>query len=86
MAREYENGDHASEGYVEERIAAEIGSKEFTPIDASNGQFMLPFRKVSGVQQYMRLSLTLLDGVWVPDLDQKAYVKESDGVYVEVQQ
>lgn len=76
----------ASQTYVEQRLVQEIGSKEFTPIDASNGQFMLPFRKVDGVQQYMRLSLTLLDGVWVPDLDQKAYVKQSDGAYVEVAQ
>jgi len=76
----------ASENFVQDKIATEIGSKEFTPIDASNGQFMLPFRKVENVQQYMRLSLTLLDGVWVPDLDQKAYIKQSDGVYVEVAQ
>lgn len=75
----------ASQTYVEQRLVQEIGSKEFTPIDAQ-GAFMIPFRKVDGVQQYMRLSLTLLDGVWVPDLDQKAYVKQSDGVYVEVAQ
>ena len=82
--RETNDGDHASEKYVEQRLAEEIGNKEFTPIDQSSGNFMLPFRKVGNVQQYMRLSLTSIDGVWVPDLDQKVYQKDENGQFVEV--
>jgi len=73
----------ASQTYVDRRLAAEIGSNEFTPIDPA-GAFMIPFRKVSSVQQYMKLSITRLDGVWVPDLDQKVYEKDASGGFVEV--
>ena len=75
----------ASQTYVEQRLVQEIGSKEFTPIDAQ-GAFMIPFRKVDTVQQYMRLSLSQIDGVWVPDLDQKVYIKDENGQFVEVVQ
>jgi len=77
------NEKMASQTYVENRLNAEIGSKEFTPID-TNGAFMIPCRKVNAVQQYMKLSITSLDGTWVPDLDQKFYEKNAQGEFVEV--
>ncbi len=74
----------ASQTYVNNRLEAEIGSREFTPINEA-GAFMIPFRKTEGgTQEYMKLSLTLLDGTWVPDLDQKVYHKDGKGQFVEV--
>lgn len=72
-----------NEAYVNQKVDA-IMAKDFMSIDQVSGQFMLPFRKVNGVQQYMRLSLTSLDGVWVPDLDQKVYIKNEDDSFTEV--
>lgn len=74
----------ASENYVEQRLQEEVGSKEFMSIDPTDGSFMIPVRKVGGVQQYMRLSVTSLDGTYVPDLDQTFYVRKSDGTFEEV--
>lgn len=76
--------NQANEDYVDRKVGAVL-AKQFMSIDPANGQFMIPFRKVAGVQQYMRLSLTCLDGVWVPDLDQKAYIKNTDDTFTEVQ-
>ena len=74
----------ASENYVEQRLNEEVGTKEFMSIDPSDGSFMIPVRKVSGAQQYMRLSVTSLDGTYVPDLDQTFYVRKADGTFEEV--
>ena len=74
----------ASENYVEQRLQEEVGSKEFMSIDPTDGSFMIPVRKAGGVQQYMRLSVTSLDGTYVPDLDQTFYVRKSDGTFEEV--
>ncbi len=74
----------ASENYVEQRLQEEVGSKEFMSIDPADGSFMIPVRKVGGTQQYMRLSVTSLDGTYVPDLDQTFYVRKPDGAFEEV--
>jgi len=74
----------ASENFVNQRINTEIGSKEFMSIDPTNGQFMIPISKVGTTQRYMRLSIINLDGVWVPDLDQKQYIRNADGTFTEV--
>ena len=74
----------ASERYVERRFEQEVFSKTFMSIDSENGQFMLPIRKVDGVQHYMRMTIVSVDGVWSVDLDQKFYVKNEDDSYTEV--
>ncbi len=76
----------ASENYVEQRLNEEVGTKEFMSIDPSDGSFMVPVRKVAGAQQYMRLSVTSLDGTFVPDLDQRFYTRKADGSFEEVAQ
>lgn len=72
-----------NENYVNEKCDR-ILAKQFMSIDTQNGQFMLPVRKVGGVQQYMRMTLVSVDGVWSVDLDQKFYVKNEDETYSEV--
>lgn len=72
-----------NENYVNEKCDR-ILAKQFMSIDAVNGQFMLPIRKVGGVQQYMRMTIVSVDGVWSVDLDQKFYVKNEDDTYSEV--
>ena len=72
-----------NERYVDEKCDR-ILAKQFMSIDAQNGQFMLPIRKVGGVQQYMRMTIVSVDGVWSVDLDQKFYVKNEDDSYTEV--
>lgn len=72
-----------NERYVDEKCDR-ILAKQFMSIDAENGQFMLPIRKVGNVQQYMRMTIVSVDGVWSVDLDQKFYVKNEDDSYTEV--
>ena len=72
-----------NENYVNEKCDR-ILAKQFMSIDAENGQFMLPIRKVGGVQQYMRMTIVSVDAVWSVDLDQKFYVKNEDETYSEV--
>lgn len=72
-----------NENYVNEKCDR-ILAKQFMSIDTQNGQFMLPIRKVGGVQQYMRMTIVSVDGVWSVDLDQKFYVKNEDDTYSEV--
>ena len=72
-----------NERYVDEKCDR-ILAKQFMSIDTQNGQFMLPVRKVGGVQQYMRMTLVSVDGVWSVDLDQKFYVKNEDDSFKEV--
>ena len=72
-----------NENYVNEKCNR-ILAKQFMSIDAENGQFMLPIRKVGSVQQYMRMTIVSVDGVWSVDLDQKFYVKNEDETYSEV--
>lgn len=72
-----------NENYVNDKCNR-ILAKQFMSIDAQNGQFMLPVRKVGGVQQYMRMTLVAVDGVWSVDLDQKFYVKNEDDSFTEV--
>lgn len=72
-----------NENYVNEKCDR-ILAKQFMSIDTQNGQFMLPIRKVDGVQQYMRMTIVAVDRVWSVDLDQKFYVKNEDDTYSEV--
>ncbi len=72
-----------NERYVDEKCDR-ILAKQFMSIDTQNGQFMLPIRKIGGVQQYMRMTIVAVDGVWSVDLDQKFYVKNEDDTYSEV--
>ena len=72
-----------NENYVNEKCDR-ILAKQFMSIDTQNGQFMLPIRKVDGVQQYMRMTIVSVDGVWSVDLDQKFYVKNEDDSFTEV--
>ena len=72
-----------NENYVNEKCDR-ILAKQFMSIDTENWQFMLPIRKVGGVQQYMRMTIVSVDGVWSVDLDQKFYVKNENDSYTEV--
>lgn len=75
----------ASEDFVDRRLNAAIGGKEFLSIDPATGQFMIPIGKTQSRQRYMRLSVVNYGGTWVPDLDQKQYVRNADGSFTEVE-
>lgn len=77
------NKNLASEKYVDEKVAQTIAAKEFTPIETSTGNFMMPTHKVGSVQLYMRMTAYNLDGNYSTMLDGKFYRKVSDGVFEE---
>lgn len=77
------NKNLASEKFVEETVKQTIAAKEFTPIESSSGNFMMPVSKVGDTQLYMRLTAYNLDGTYTTLLDGKLYKKVSDGVFQE---
>lgn len=77
------NKNLASEKYVDEKVAQTIAAKEFTPIDATTGNFMMPTHKVGNVQLYMRLTAYNLDGSYTTLLDGRFYRKTGEGQFEE---
>jgi hypothetical protein len=77
------NKNLASEKYVDEKVAETISAKEFTPIESTSGNFMMPVQKTGSTQLYMRLTAYNLDGAYTTLLDGKFYTKLSDGVFQE---
>ena len=72
-----------NEAFVNKRCD-EILAKQFMSIENATGSFMLPVRKVGGVQQYVKLSVELLDGIMTLNVGQKFMVKNEDETYSEV--
>ena len=73
----------ANEAFVNKRCD-EILAKQFMSIENETGSFMLPVRKVGGVQQYVKLSVELVDGIMTLNVGQKFMVKNKDDSYTEV--
>ena len=72
-----------NEAFVNKRCD-EILAKQFMSIENETGSFMLPVRKVGGVQQYVKLSVELVDGIMTLNVGQKFIVKNKDDSYTEV--
>lgn len=72
-----------NEAFVNKRCD-EILAKQFMSIENETGSFMLPVRKVGGVQHYVKLSVELVDGIMTLNVGQKFMVKNKDDSYTEV--
>lgn len=84
MAKDLEELEPGTnEAFVNKRCD-EILAKQFMSIENETGSFMLPVRKVGGVQQYVKLSVELVDGIMTLNVGQKFMVKNKDDSYTEV--
>lgn len=84
MAKDLEELEPGTnEAFVNKRCD-EILAKQFMSIENETGSFMLPVRKVGGVQQYVKLSVELVDGIMTLNVGQKFLVKNEDDSYTEV--
>ena len=84
MAKDLEELEPGTnEAFVNKRFD-EILAKQFMSIENETGSFMLPVRKVGGVQQYVKLSVELVDGIMTLNVGQKFMVKTENETYSEV--
>ena len=84
MAKDLEELEPGTnEAFVNKRCD-EILAKQFMSIENETGSFMLPVRKIGEVQQYVKLSVELVDGIMTLNVSQKFMIKNEDETYSEV--